>query len=76
MKTPYEGIECDVCHNEFTMWSWVNRHEENVGTDEWPDVRQFCEECCPSCAILDDALLIGVDLTPFGNIIDYRETQI
>lgn len=64
IKNTWEGEACGVCHNEFDLLSWVDRHEENLGDDTFPDMVYYHSECCPSCdmfwnnVILTDAVAL------------------
>ena len=51
---------CDECDKPFTVMDWVDRHEENLGDDMFPEIKTFHQECCPSCVrIWGNAELYG-----------------
>lgn len=49
MNYPVDDKVCDHCHKPFTLMDWVDRHEENMGDDMFPDMKVYHQECCPSC---------------------------
>ena len=39
MNYPVDDKVCDQCHKPFTLMDWVDRHEENMGDDMFPDMK-------------------------------------
>ena len=49
MNKEWVGEKCHACKKGFTLMGWVDRHEDNEGSDERPDVKNYHQRCCPSC---------------------------